>query len=72
MMMPVVRSPPERTSLYRSRADHGKDKLCDSGSLKTAVGKIAVIEAGNGKHPDKVKHGAKTKRLRAKSAHQDR
>ena len=57
MVMAVVGGPPERSALQCAVAEQGKEKLCRARSGKSAVRKIAVIEAGNGKHAHGVGDG---------------
>ena len=46
--------PPERTTLHRAVAEDGKKKLAKARCLEGAMGKVAVVEAGDREHADEV------------------
>jgi hypothetical protein len=46
--------PPERAALDGGIAERGEDELAETARLKAAMGKVAMIEAGDGEHPHKV------------------
>ena len=46
--------PPERAALHGAVAKDGEEELTEAGGLEGAVGKVAVVEAGDGKHADEV------------------
>jgi hypothetical protein len=55
--MAMMRCPPQRSALDRGIADDSKDELPEPIGFKGIVGEIAMVESGNGKHPDKIKPG---------------
>ena len=54
VMMPVVVRPPERAALHRRRAPEREEELAAARGVIRLVGKIPVIDAGDGEHPDEV------------------
>ena len=52
VMMTMVCRPPERTPLGCAGTQNRKHKLPEAVGLEGLVGKIAMIEAGDGEHPD--------------------
>ena len=50
MMMPVVRGPPQRTSLRGTGAQYREDELPGAVGFEGLVGEVAVIKPGYGKH----------------------
>jgi hypothetical protein len=62
MVMSMVGGPPEGTSLSRSVTEDREKKLPETINPKGLVGKIAMIEARNGKHAHKIE----------KQSHKDR
>lgn len=54
MVIAMVGSPPERSSLHGGCAEGGKDELGEAGGLESAVGEVSVVEGGDRKHPHPV------------------
>lgn len=54
-MMAVVSGPPQWAPLGRTGAQYGKHELGGSTGLECLVGKVAMIEASDGKHPNDKK-----------------
>ena len=52
VMMPMMSCPPQRAPLGRTGSEHGKHELRGAAGLKRFVGKVTMIEACYGKHPD--------------------
>lgn len=58
VMMPMDRRPPQRAALHRRVSEHREEELTDSRCLECAMRKVAMIKAGDCKHPNPVKqHG---------------
>ena len=58
MVMTVVVGPPERAALHGGASAEGEDKLAKPGRAIGFVGEVAVVDAGDKKHPDEVeRHG---------------
>jgi hypothetical protein len=55
VMVPVVSGPPQWASLGRTGAQYREHELGSATGLECLVGKVAMIEASDGKHPDDEK-----------------
>ena len=58
VMVAMMGCPPERTPLNRCIANRPEYKLPETIGFEGFVGKIAVVEAGDGKHSDTIKQHA--------------
>lgn len=54
MMVTMGGGPPERASLHGGISEGCEEELDGAGGLEGFVGKVAVVEAGDGEHPDEV------------------
>jgi hypothetical protein len=54
VMMPVMVRPPECAALHGRAAPERQEKLADTGRAVGLVRKVAVINAGHGKHPQHI------------------
>ncbi len=68
VMMAVVRCPPQRAALRRSRPQQREQELHQPGGAKRAMGEVAVIEASDGEHAQRIEHERRCHR-RAAPAH---
>ncbi len=55
VVMPMHRRPPQRAALHGGIAEHGKSELHRARGVESAVRKVAVVKAGDGKHPHEIK-----------------
>ena len=55
MVVPMMSGPPQRPTLGCAGAQDTEEKLCNTAGLEGFVGKVAMVEAGDGKHA----HGEK-------------
>lgn len=55
VMMAVVSGPPQWAPLGRTGTQHGEHELGGATGLECLVGKVTMIEASDGKHPDDEK-----------------
>jgi len=54
VVVAVVRGPPQGAALHATGADRREYELHQARGAECAVRKIAVVEAGQGEHPDRV------------------
>lgn len=54
MVVPMVSSPPQRTTLCRQATKHRKDELPGARGFESSMRKVAVVKTGNGKHPEQI------------------
>ena len=54
MVMPMLRCPPQRATLYARGTDQGEDELRRARGAKRIVRKIAMVKAGDRKHAQRV------------------
>src|ERR1700691_3908394 len=54
MMQSMMRRPPQRAALHRSRPDHREYELAGARSLERSMRKIAMGESGDREHPDEI------------------
>jgi hypothetical protein len=54
VVVAVMSRPPEWATLHGGGSHHGKQELHRARSTKRLVGKIAMVKAGNGKHPQQI------------------
>ena len=58
VVMAVMIGPPERTSFHRGAREDREKKLAHPRGAVGFVGEVAVVDAGDKKHPDEVEcHG---------------
>ena len=55
MMVTVMVRPPQRASLNSRSTPKREEKLAEAGGAVRLVGKISVIDARDGEHPQKIK-----------------
>ena len=66
MMVPMHRSPPQRTPLHRRIAQNRKEKLPQSRGPKGAVRKITMIKSRDSKHAHQIQTHRRSQRKPAK------
>lgn len=71
MMVPMMTGPPERTFLCTGQTQKPENKLEGAAGLVGSMRKIAVIDAGDGKHPNKIESDTNPERSPAKSGPED-
>lgn len=71
VVMAVVRRPPQGAALDRTGAEKGKNELPKARGLEGPMGKVAMIEARNGEHPQKIQGNGHGERERAPAYPQD-
>jgi hypothetical protein len=54
VVMAVMRRPPERAPLHRAGAEQGEEKLSNPRGFEGAVGKITMVEPGDGEHAHEI------------------
>lgn len=59
MVVPMMSGPPQRPTLGCAGAQDTEEKLCNTAGLEGFVGKVAMVEAGDGKHAHGEKPNAK-------------
>ena len=58
VMMAMMPRPPEGASLRRGAGERRQHELKGAARAIRPVGKVAMIAAGDGKHPDRVRRRA--------------
>ena len=54
VVMEMMVRPPERAALHGRGGPEREEELADAGGAVGLVGEIAVVDAGNGEHPQKI------------------
>ena len=71
-MMAMGGGPPEGASLHGGISEEGENELRGARSFETAMGKVAMIESGDGEHADEVEHDGGNHGERAPADHEDK